>query len=131
MDSNDTSDFMFATQTHVMSVELLNMLDFWVYGVYDQMDEMQVWFNDFLKATKIGDEFTVTAAQAQWIIAAVQKGIEGVECEDDDYRRTLEEVGLINETLINETFDDYANFLRTTENGDLDIFSIFGQFKED
>jgi hypothetical protein len=80
--------------------------------------EMAAWFEGFLTATDEGEEFTVTAEQAKWIIANAQETFESYELEDG------EEADSSNLELIIETFDDYANFVRLgqSDNGLADIF---------
>jgi hypothetical protein len=74
----------------------------------------------------VGDEFTVTAAQAQWLIENSQKTFESLELEEGEQANT-EEVD-----LIFETFDDYTNFVRHSQNdsSESDIFKIFGELKD-
>ena len=69
MNSEDVNKFMFATQTHVMSDELLNALDLLIDLSVDSSNEMCKWCLKLLKTIDVGDEYTVTAEQAQWLIA--------------------------------------------------------------
>jgi len=118
MTNPTTGDHMFETQTHVMTEDLLNALDILVDFRGAQNLEMAAWFEGFLTATDEGEEFTVTAEQAKWIIANAQETFESYELEDG------EEADSSNLELIIETFDDYANFVRLgqSDNGLADIF---------
>ena len=128
MDSNGGDNFMFATQTHVMSEELLNALDMLIDLSAGPTDEMCKWLLNLLKTVDPGDEFTVTADQAKWLIDNAQKSLEEYpDKEDQSYQDHQDYLN-----LIDETFDDYANFLRLSQNdsGDSDIFRIMGSSKE-
>jgi hypothetical protein len=113
-------DHMFETQTHVMTEDLLNALDILVDFRGSPNLEMATWFERFLTATDEGEEFTVTAEQADWIIANAQETFDSYELEDG------EEADSSDLDLIIETFDDYANFVRLgqSDNGLEDIFRV-------
>jgi hypothetical protein len=126
MSSQDNTNLMFATQTHVMTEDLLNALDLMIDLSPGSNDLMCEWCLNLLKTIDVGDEFTVTAAQAQWLIENSQKTFESLELEEGEQADT-EEVD-----LIFETFDDYTNFVRHTQNdsSESDIFKIFGELKD-
>ena len=88
-------------------------------------DEMCEWCLNLLKTVANGEEFIVTAAQAQWLIANAQKTYESLELEEGDQADT-EDLD-----LIFETFDDYTNFVRHSQNdsSESDIFKIIGELK--
>jgi len=119
MDSEkpEPSDQLFATQSHVMTDELLNALDLMISVNENSTDEMSVWFLDFIKNVDVDDEFTVTASQAQWLIQNAQDTQDStvIECPEDEDTSDLD--------LIFSTFDDYENFLRVADS-DQDIFRI-------
>ena len=125
MDSKHISNFMFATQTHIMSDELLNALDLMIDLSAGSTDEMCAWCLHLLKTVDPGIEFTVTAEQAQWLIANAQATFESIEVEEGESADS-EDLD-----LIVETFDDYANFLRLGDgNSDgTDIFRMIGESK--
>ena len=126
MNSEDVHQFMFATQTHVMSDELLNALDLMIDLSVDSSNEMCEWCLKLLKTTDVGDEYTVTAEQAQWLIANAQKTFDSIELEEG------EEADSENLDLIIATFDDYANFIRIGENdsAEADISRIIVEPKD-
>lgn len=126
MDPRNVSNFMFATQTHIMSDELLNALDLMIDLSGGSTDEMCEWCLNLLKTVDPGVEFTVTAEQAQWLISNAQSTFESIELEEGDEADTKD----LN--LIVETFDDYANFLRLSHvNPEMpEIFRIVGEAKE-
>jgi hypothetical protein len=113
----EPSDQLFATQSHVMTDDLLNALDLMISVNENSTDEMSVWFLDFIKNADVDDEFTVTASQAQWLIQNAQDTQDGtvIECPEDEDTSDLD--------LIFSTFDDYENFLRVADS-DQDIFRI-------
>ena len=113
----EPSDQLFATQSHVMTDDLLNALDLMISVNENSTDEMSVWFLDFIKNVDVDDEFTVTASQAQWLIQNAQDTQDGtvIECPEDEDTSDLD--------LIFSTFDDYENFLRVADS-DQDIFRI-------
>jgi hypothetical protein len=113
----EPSDQLFATQSHVMTDDLLNALDLMISVNENSTDEMSVWFLDFIKHVDVDDEFTVTASQAQWLIQNAQDTQDGtvIECPEDEDTSDLD--------LIFSTFDDYENFLRVADS-DQDIFRI-------
>jgi hypothetical protein len=125
MNTENDDTFMFATQTHVMSDDLLNALDLMIDLSPGSNDEMCEWCLNLLKTVDVGEEFTVTAAQAQWLIANSQKTYESLELEESEQADT-EDLD-----LIFETFDDYTNFVRHSQNDspDSDIFRIIGELK--
>jgi hypothetical protein len=126
MDSEGVDNFMFSTQTHVMSDELLNALDLMIDLSAGPNDEMCAWCLNLLKTVDVGDEFTVTAAQALWLITNAQEVFESTELEEG------EEADSEDLDLIVDTFDDYANFVRFSqdESTGQDIFRIVSQPKE-
>jgi hypothetical protein len=106
MPGQKDSSVFFATQTHFMTEELLNALDciVWSPGAPE-------WFQDFFKSIADGQEFTVTAEQASWILTTAEQAVESREGEDsfgndDDFQ------------LIYDTFDDYSNFVRMSDGKD-------------
>ena len=113
----EPSDQLFATQSHVMTDDLLNALDLMISVYENSTDEMSVWFLDFIKHVDVDDEFTVTASQAQWLIQNAQDTQDSavIECPEDEDTSDLD--------LIFSTFDDYENFLRVADS-DQDIFRI-------
>jgi hypothetical protein len=78
---------------------------------------MSVWFLDFIKNVDVGEEFTVTASQAQWLIQNAQ------DTQDSAVIETPEDEDTSDLDLIFATFDDYENFLRVADS-DQDIFRI-------
>ena len=126
MDSEAVNNVMFSTQTHVMSDELLNALDLMIDLSAGHNDEMCGWCLNLLKTVDVGDEFTVTAAQAQWLISNSQETFESTELEEG------EEADSEDLDLIVDTFDDYANFVRFSQDESTaqDIFRIVSQAKE-
>ena len=126
MESEDVNKFMFATQTHVMSDELLNALDLMIDLSVDSSNKMCEWCLKLLKTIDVGDEYTVTAEQAQWLIANAQKTFDSIELEEG------EEADSENLDLIIATFDDYANFIRIGENdsAEADISRIIVEPKD-
>lgn len=86
MDSEGIDNVMFSTQTHVMSDELLNALDLLIDLSGGANDEMCAWCLNLLKTIDVGDEFTVTAAQAQWLISNAQETFDSTELEEGKRR---------------------------------------------
>jgi hypothetical protein len=113
----ETSNQMFATQSHVMTDDLLNALDLMISVDESSTDEMSIWFLNFLKNVDVDEEFTVTASQAQWLIQNAQDTQDStvIEIPEDEDTSDL--------NLIFSTFDDYENFLRVADS-DQDIFRI-------
>jgi len=116
-EKRETSDQLFATQSHVMTEDLLNALDLMISVNESSTDEMSVWFLEFIKNVDVDEEFTVTASQAQWLIQSAQdtQGSTVIEIPEDEDTSDLD--------LIFATFDDYENFLRVADS-DQDIFRI-------
>jgi hypothetical protein len=113
----ETSNQMFATQSHVMTDDLLNALDLMISVNENSTDEMSIWFLDFIKNIDVDEEFTVTASQAQWLIQNAQ------DTQDNTVIETPEDEDMSDLNLIFSTFDDYENFLRVADS-DQDIFRI-------
>jgi len=113
----ETSNQMFATQSHVMTDDLLNALDLMISVDESSTDEMSIWFLDFIKNVDVDEEFTVTASQAQWLIQNAQ------DTQDNTVIETPEDEDTSDLNLIFSTFDDYENFLRVADS-DQDIFRI-------
>jgi len=113
----ETSNQMFATQSHVMTDDLLNALDLMISVDESSTDEMSIWFLDFIKNVDVDEEFTLTASQAQWLIQNAQ------DTQDNTVIETPEDEDTSDLNLIFSTFDDYENFLRVADS-DQDIFRI-------
>jgi len=113
----ETSNQMFATQSHVMTDDLLNALDLMISVDESSTDEMSIWFLDFIKNVDVDEEFTVTASQAQWLIQNAQ------DTQDNTVIETPEDEDTSDLNLIFSTFDDYENFLGVADS-DQDIFRI-------
>ena len=113
----EMSDSLFATQSHVMTDDLLNALDLMISVEESSTDEMSVWFLEFIRNVDVDEEFTVTASQAQWLIQNAQDTQDStvIEIPEDEDTSDLD--------LIFTTFDDYENFLRVADS-DQDIFRI-------
>jgi len=116
-EKRETSDQLFATQSHFMTEDLLNALDLMISVNESSTDEMSVWFLEFIKNVDVDEEFTVTASQAQWLIQSAQDTQDStvIEIPEDEDTSDLD--------LIFATFDDYENFLRAADS-DQDIFRI-------
>lgn len=129
MDSKDADSFMFANQTHVMSEDLLNALDILIDLSAGTTDDMCQWCLSLLKTVDPGDEFTVTAEQAKWLISNAQETFESIEVEEGEEPEQENQEYL---DLIVETFDDYANFLRLSQNdtSEADIFRVVSDSKD-
>ncbi len=116
-EKREASDHLFATQSHVMTEDLLNALDLMISVEEGSTDAISVWFLDFIKNVDVGEEFTVTASQAQWLIQNAQ------DTQDSTVIETPEDEDTSDLDLIFATFDDYENFLRVADS-DQDIFRI-------
>jgi hypothetical protein len=116
-EKREASDHLFATQSHVMTEDLLNALDLMISVEEGSTDAISVWFLDFIKNVDVGEEFTVTASQAQWLIQNAQ------DTQDSTVIETPEDEDTSDLDLIFKTFDDYENFLRVADS-DQDIFRI-------
>lgn len=111
MKKQDVGGHMFDFQTHVMTEDLLNALDILVDFRGSTEKEMAAWFEGFLTSIDEGEEFTVSAAQAKWIISNATDTFDSIELEEG------EEPDTSDLDLIVDTFDDYANFLRMSQSG--------------
>lgn len=131
MESEEFENFFFATQSHVMTDDLLNALDDCVWPmvpidvaidykkgklVNKPSNEIYIWFMEFMRAVNIDDEFEVSAAQAKWLVQMAQEYDELEETEESDDRVLL----------VIHTFDDFANFQRigNTEADSEDVFRV-------
>ena len=112
----DPANCFFETQTHIMTDDLLNALDC-IVSVQDPPE----WYLDFLKNIDVGEEFTVTAEEACWILNTASESTRYDE-EQEDGESGLSEYF----EIIFNTFDDFTNFQRlsASDDGSVDIASI-------
>jgi hypothetical protein len=130
MESEEFENFFFATQSHVMTDDLLNALDECVWPmvpsdvaidykkgklVNEPSNEIYIWFMEFMRAVNIDDEFEVSAAQAKWLVQMAQK------YESEEPQESNDSV-----LLVIDTFDDFANFQRigNSEADSKDLFRV-------
>lgn len=97
---HDPENSFFSVQTHVMTAELMDAMDCIVWS-----PEAPDWFQEFFKAVDEGDEFSVTAEQACWIIETAEESLK-LSDNDEGHSEYFQ--------IIFDTFDDYTNFIKMT-----------------
>lgn len=102
----DPESCFFSTQTHVMTEDLLNALDCSI-----SVPDSPEWFTKLLTGVDYGEEFTVTAEQACWILEKAEESVEPNEFEDETEQDEYFQI-------IFNTFDDFTNFQRMDRSED-------------
>ena len=104
----DPANCFFGTQTHVMTDELLDALDCIVWD-----PAAPEWFLEFFESIDVGEEFTVNAEEACWILNTAYESTRYDEEEENGESGFSEYF-----KIIFNTFDDFTNFQRISVSGD-------------